>query len=104
MKIQANIRSLLAEDSGENDVWGWGIGHWFDVANTLHLRGEGIPTEWRYRPSPLMAESSEREDSLALSELLDAYDAGRITGMDLREAGTILSRYCEHLKFHGVDY
>jgi hypothetical protein len=105
VKIPSLIRTEIAQDSGDNDVWGWAYSHLFDVAFALYFRGESIPPEWKFRnPPPLTEESRVIEESCSLGNLLDFYDAGDITGDELRETGRVLSRYLDHLKYHGRDY
>jgi hypothetical protein len=98
------IHDLLTQDSGDSDVWGWGMGHMFAVAATLYLRDEDIPYEWHYRPAPGMTEEDERADSLTSSDLLDEYDAGTIDGEALCHAGNVLDRYLRCVKHAGKDY
>jgi len=102
IKIHPAIRTTLTMDSGDGDVFGWGMDHWFDVAETLHRAGETIPTSWQYVPSPVML--SHEPESIFVADLSADLREGAITPDDLRRAGDVLGRYIQHVKFHGTDY
>jgi hypothetical protein len=102
-RMHPTIRQTLDLDRS-GDPWAEAHEHWFAVTAVLNLRGEAIPADWQYRPSPLQTEDAERRESWAAGEYFDAYDAGELTGADMRAAGNVLARYVDLLRAAGRDY
>lgn len=79
-----------------SDTWGEALGAWFECAGQMNKRGMPIPSEWEY--SPGLGGDGTEPDSYWY-ELFE-----NSTGNMLREIGNFLFRYCQYLKYNGVDY
>lgn len=95
-------KSIMALDSGDSDLWGWAMSHWFGIAGTLQRHEpEAIPSAWHYRPGiGVEEEVTEYPDC----EWEDGFIFGDFTAADLVHAGNVLSRYADLLKLKGLDY
>lgn len=96
-------KDLLALDSGMGDEWGWCMGHWFGVAETLYVSGESIPSAWAYRAGAGVDVESV-EETWPDSEWFALLDAGSVTADDLRHVGNVLTRYALRLERAGLNY
>lgn len=94
------VRSLLAEDSGDGDEWGWVTGHRFAIAGALCWSGEDVPASWEYRPGIGPPDSDLYPDC----EWFAALEDETMSGDDLRAAGDALAAYADLLRAAGLDY
>ena len=78
------------------DEWGVSMEAWFECAGYLWNRGLSIPYEWYYSPG---AASDPTEEDSYFHELFD-----ECTDKELYDIGNFLFRYCEYLKYKGLDY
>lgn len=93
-----NYREMKAElmmgfDSG--DRWGSSMGMFFDAADELCRRGDDIPHEWGYRPSPFGPSDPETFEA----EILVDADSD-----DILRLGRVLHRYTTRLDKAGHSY
>lgn len=113
MKRQA--LSLVRMDM-DDDPWGTGMTHFFDIADTIHHVREAPPA-WQYR-NPWLSRVSEIIEcgndtghnpetcrcSWPQTEYIHFLEAGEL-GLDmLTYAGNVLNRYLGFVKRAGLDY
>lgn len=79
-----------------SDTWGNAMEAWFECAGQMNKRGMPIPPEWNYRPG--MGSDGTDEESY-WNEIFEG-----ITDEMLVRIGQFMTRYCQFLKFKGVDY
>lgn len=91
-----NLRAEMAATSGF-DPWGWCMAWWFAVAGAIHDRGEDVPADWHYRPSPFGGVDLDNFEDSAIAEL-------EISTPALVHAGNVLNRYAERCKLAGLNY
>lgn len=77
------------------DTWGTAMDAWFECAGHMLNRGLDIPYEWEY--SAGMGDGRE-EDSYFYTLFLEC------TNEQLHAIGNFLFRYCEMLRYAGVNY
>ena len=95
MKTIKEFKETLIQLDLYGDPWGTTMSAWFDIAEILYCRGDNIPPEWEFRPSPLIYDLSGGYLVEELSEL---------SSDTLRKLGNLLSRYTRILKFYGRNY
>lgn len=93
----ANLRAEMACSAGCSDAWGWCMGWWFAIAGAIHDRGDAVPAEWHYRPSPMGGADPDGFEDNTIAEL-------EITTPALIHAGNLLNRYAEFCKRKELDY
>lgn len=81
----------------------------FAIASVLYAMDEHVPSEWRFRPSPLLAHVSleslpEIADDYTISVVTNLVINDEITPDELRYAGTVLHRYEAMLDSLGLTY
>ena len=86
-----------------SDTWGDATDAHFEVAGHLHDRKADIPTEWEYRPARVeeydwIIPKQAEPDSYFHNMFADA------TTESLQKIGAFLFRYCEYLRFKGINY
>ena len=105
-------------DYDDGDQWGWAMGHFFAVADTLHHMDANIPYRWHYGHGAacrgaLETLAEERANGVAPedsgapwpdTEYLRFMDAGELGAAVLTYAGSVLDRYCGRLVRAGKDY
>lgn len=76
------------------DTWGHAMDIWFDIASHLWQRKLPIPTQWQYRPGidPVETDSYFYNDLSTMTDKL------------LIDCGNLMFRYCQFLRFKGIDY
>lgn len=95
---------LMREFADPGDPWGTAMSWSFGVAEVLHARGEDVPDELGYRPSPFVALSSEQPEEWPDLEVWSLLAQGDATVADLKTAGRCLSRYLDLCRSAGLDY
>lgn len=78
------------------DTWGNAMDAWFECAGQLNKRHLYIPSNWEYRPGI----TNDGTDS-------DCYwyeIFKNCTNTELYNIGNYLFRYCQFLRFKGIDY
>ena len=78
------------------DSWGDAMEVWFECAGWLHWNGENIPIEWEYSPG---AGGDGRDKESYWYELFAETPVSL-----LHEIGRLMTRYCQYLRFKGLDY
>ena len=91
------VIDALRDGGVRSDPWGSFMSLWFDVAAELHHRGEDVPDEWQYSPSPAGGDIREH-DSWGFDVCVDA------SAEDLIQAGDFCKRVCDRLRAAGRDY
>lgn len=84
---------------GHTDVWGNAMEAWFECAGRLYVNGADIPGEWEFSPCASPEPEDNCEEDSYFYELFK-----ESTNEELLEIGNLLFRYCQFLKFKGVDY
>ena len=79
-----------------SDEWEVAVDAWFECAGHLWLRGEHIPYEWKYSPG---ATDDPTEPDSYFHELFETADTN-----ELFDIGAFLFRYCQYLKYKGLNY
>ncbi len=90
----------LCSDSG--DSWGSCMGALFDICEWLYDKGESIPSEWRFKPSPLRGNPNFPAEYGGFGDYVltdDVYSPDTV-----REFGKVLNRYADKLRVAGKDY
>jgi len=78
------------------DTWGDAMNTWFECAGWMHYKGLHIPNEWGYSPG---FGGDGREEDNYFYELFESCSIP-----DLTQIGNFLFRYCQYLRFKGIDY
>lgn len=98
------LHAILTDAHDGGDEWGSTMLALFSFADALRLRGEMIPDEWQYRHSAPDDEEREREESYVLDMTLSGYDAGDLTGDDIRAVAETLRTKRDQLRAAEKDY
>lgn len=99
------VLARLREDDISHDPWGTAISWAFGVAEILHARGEEVPPEMEYQPSPYVEFDPNRPaDVYPDSEVWWMLTEEQVTVEDLQFAGRCLARYLDWLRAAGLDY
>jgi hypothetical protein len=77
------------------DTWGDALEGWFECAGQMYLRCLSIPKEWEYSVG---SGDGTDPDSYFHEMFQNANDA------ELIAIGNLLFRYCEYLRFKGINY
>ncbi len=77
------------------DTWGTAIDAWFECAGHMYERSIQIPAEWEYRPGLF---GGTEEDNYFFPLFTEC------TETELQKIGGFLFRYCEYLRFKGINY
>ena len=80
------------------DTWGDAMEAWFEAAAQLYYRNIDIPATWEYKPSPVGGNDVREEDSYWYDMFNNCNDQSIIA------IGNFLFRYCEYLRFKGINY
>lgn len=103
--MTSRVEAILTDAHDPGDEWGSVMGAWFALADALSLRDEPIPDAWEFRPAlTTQTETERREDSYVLEMVLSAYDAGDVTGDEIRVSGDALMVVSDELRAAGKDY
>ena len=86
----AEIRSDFRSTFDSYDKWYCVTGALFDVAETLHARGEYPPESWESHPG---------RGAFEVADWLDDYDT-----ITLKDFGNALNRWTEMLRAQGEPY
>lgn len=78
------------------DTWGEAMEAWFECAGRMNRRGINVPYSWQYRPAP----GTDGTDKESYWYALYA----RCGNKQLIAIGNLLFRYCQYLKYKGIDY
>lgn len=85
------------------DTWADALDAWFEVAGQLYLRGITPPDIWDYKPACKVGDVEYRHvllnDDCYFHEMFD-----NASTEDLKVLGDYLFRYCQHLKYYGMNY
>ena len=98
------VLARLRDDFGDGDPWGTVISWAFGVAEVLYARGDEVPSELGYNPSPFVAIDTEASEEYPDSEVWQMLYEGDTTVEDLQFAGRCLARYLDWLRAAGLDY
>ena len=79
-----------------SDTWGSAMDAWFECAGHMHNKGIKIPEDWDYSTG---ASGDGTEEDNYFYELFLNTDNEMLI-----EIGSFLFRYCQYLKFKGLDY
>lgn len=79
-----------------SDTWGNAMEAWFECAGRMNRRSMNIPHEWNYRPG--MGSGGTDKESYWYSLF------ARCGNKQLTTIGQFLTRYCQYLKYKGIDY
>lgn len=102
---QNAVLSRLRDDDLTHDAWGTAISWAFGVAEVLQVRGEEVPPEMEYSPSPYVQFDQDHiDDVYPDSEVWRMLDDDEVTIADLQFAGRCLARYLDWLRAAGLDY
>jgi hypothetical protein len=98
------VLDALRDSFDGGDAWGSTLSAHFDIAECLHRHGADIPSEWEFRPSPLLNVGDPLpEDCSYFAEQIDLMmREGHVS--NLVHAGNVLMRYAAQLKLAGEDY
>lgn len=86
------------------DTWGDAIEAHFELAGQLYDRDIDIPPQWEYKPA---ATTDKYNFILPKQAEPDSYFHemfANATTESLQKIGAFLFRYCEHLRFKGINY
>lgn len=78
------------------DHWGTAMEGWFEAVAHMWWRGLPIPSKYEYRPG--MSNDQREPDSYFYALCEEASDEVLI------QIAELMFRYCQYLKFKGVDY
>ena len=78
------------------DTWGDAMDAWFECAGRLYKRRQTLPDNWEYKP-PAIGSPCDKESHFH-------YLMNDSSTLQLTEIGNFLFRYCQYLKYKGVDY
>lgn len=78
-----------------SDTWGDAMDAWFECAGRMYKRKMKFPPEWEYYEG---AGDPTNEDSWFHSMF------SKSSNKELRIIGNFLFRYCQYLKYKGLDY
>jgi hypothetical protein len=88
--------------TADGDIWGNALTWHFAVAETLFHNGNELPSEWKFRDSPMHSEwSPDDYETEIIAELLMHAECEE---EDLLTFGHVLFRYLNVLKAAGKDY
>jgi len=77
------------------DTWGDALDAWFECAAHMYSRNLCIPNEWEYR---IGAGDGKEPDNYFYELFRNASDS------QLQAIGNFLFRYCEFLRYKGINY
>lgn len=76
------------------DTWGNAMDAWLEAAGQMFTRWLDIPKEWQYKAGLSLLEPDNYFHDLF----------NNCTDEEIIEIGNFLYRYCQYLKFKGIDY
>ena len=88
------VMVIAREDHDPFDQWGWCMSWWFDLVAEIDLRGEPVPEDMQYRPSPFGSEVSEDRANFMHEFSLEG----------LLYAARVMQRFAHLLKRAGESY
>jgi L-ascorbate metabolism protein UlaG (beta-lactamase superfamily) len=103
------IRGELALTSGDDDVYGWCMGWWFAIAETLYVTDrDAIPQHWGFRAAPSLDSDPNADETIRESyegdRIMDLGGDGDVTSGDLVYWGNVLGRYARLCDAAGRSY
>lgn len=77
------------------DTWGAALDAWFECAGHMHSRNLPIPNEWEYN----VGGGDGMDPDTYFHELFQ-----NASDLELIAIGNLMFRYCEFLRFKGINY
>ena len=77
------------------DTWGDALESWFECAGHMHSRNLPIPNNWKY--------SAGAGSGMDIDSYFHAIFMG-VSDEELINIGNFLFRYCEFLRYKGINY